>query len=117
MQWQSTTGLPISSGSITDDLYVDAVMTAHNLQVNLPPTRGDNILDLVLCSGQHQISFETGDNIFASDHNSVRINLHIANKIKPPCVSRPIFNFRKANLNDLQRTLECVPMVSVGSNR
>ena len=99
--------LPVLSGSTIDDVFVDAVMTAHNLQqVNFFPTRGDNILDLVLCSGQHQISCETGDNIFASDHNSVRINLGTAAKTMPSHVNCPIFNFRKADLNDLQRTME-----------
>ena len=50
-QWNSGSGLPTSSGSSIDDVFVDAVMTAHDLQqVNFSATRGNNILDLVLCS-------------------------------------------------------------------
>ena len=87
-------------------------MTAHNLhKVNFSPTRGDNILDLVLCSGQLQASSESGDSLFASDHNSLRIEFCMPTNTKPSCVNRQIFNFHfhKADLNDLQKTIDCIP--------
>ncbi|XP_038046033.1 uncharacterized protein LOC119720442 [Patiria miniata] len=110
LQWDSDSGLAVSSGSTIEDVFVDAVMAAHSLQqVNFSPTRGDNILDLVLCSALQQVSCETGDDIFASDHNSVRISIQVTAKTKPYDASRPIFNYRKADLYDLQRTIECIP--------
>ena len=115
LQWNSGSGLPTSSGSIIDDViddvFVDAVMTAHGLQqVNFSATIGNNILDLVLCSELLQVSCGTGDNVFPSDHNSVRISLDISDIRKSSHVQRPVYNFRKADLNGVY------PMVSFGSH-
>lgn len=87
LQWNSSSGLPTSSGSSIDDIFVDAVMTAHSLQqVNYAATRGNNILDLVLCSEQLQASCGIGDNIFPSDHSSIQLSLDISGIQKPFCV-------------------------------
>ena len=110
LQWNSSSGLPTSSGSSIDDVFVDAVMTAHGLQqVNFSATQGNNILGLVLCSELLQVFCGTGDNVFPSDHNSVRISLDISNIRKSSHVQCPVSNFRKADLNDMNRTMECIP--------
>ena len=40
---------------------------------------------------------------------SVRISLDISNIRKSSHVQRPVYNFRKDDLNDLKRTMECIP--------
>ena len=110
LKWNLDNGLPTSSGSIIDDMFVDDILTANCLhQVNFSVTRGNNILDLVLCSEQLQVSCGAGDNLFPSDHNSVRLSFRILAKTNSSHTSRPIYNFRKADLNDLNRTIECIP--------
>lgn len=66
LQWNPRSKLAVSSGSTIDDVFVDAVMSAHNLQqVNFCSTRGDNILDLALTSSNLLASSTTCDDFFS----------------------------------------------------
>ena len=85
-------------------------MTTHDLhQNNLVPTRGTNILDLVLHSKHLTVSSETGDDIFMSDHKSIRVHLSLGSPAKSNAIPRPVYNFKKADMYDLRRTLQCIP--------
>ena len=85
-------------------------MTTHDLQQsNLSTTRGTNILDLVLHSKHLNVSSRTGDDLFRSDHNSVRVNFSLGTLTKFNPTTRTVYNFQKADLNDLRRTLQCIP--------
>ncbi len=71
------------TGSAMNDLFVDAVMGAHNLQqINFSVTRGDHNLDLALCSDDLQATCQVGDDIFASDHSAFSITLNILPSLK-----------------------------------
>ena len=109
LTWDRETRLPVPS-TVTDAFFVDSILNAHNLyQANFNPTRGDNILDLVLCSDSLHTSSATGDDLFDSDHSSVSVSLHVESTVSSFKSNRPNFNFHKADLHDLHRTLECIP--------
>ena len=112
--WSPDSRLPVSSGSNIDDAFVD-LMTAHDLhQSNFSTTRGNNILDLILHSNHLTVSSTTGDDIFESDHNSLRAHFKLDTHTKLHQLSRRVYNYRKADLNDLRRTLECIPWNILG---
>ena len=69
------------------------------------PTRGDNILDLVLTSNNNIIqNLDIGDQLGASDHKIINFNIKFKFEIKNNLKLVP--NFRKANFEGFRANLE-----------
>jgi len=65
------------------------------------PTRGDNFLDLVLCSEMGIIeSLNVGENFVTSDHQ--RITFNILCKIPAKCKNVPVFNYFNADYGKIK---------------
>lgn len=70
----------------------------------LVPTRGENILDLVLSNREKLVTnLEVGEPLGNSDHNSIRFDIEIANKAKENMGIIP--NFRLGNFEGLRERL------------
>ena len=72
----------------------------HQMVVN--PTRGDNILDLVLSTAP-DLLFDLGVNegLGNSDHNSIEFNMKLK-ILRPKQSPRIVYDFGSANWNDLR---------------
>ena len=109
LHWNIATSTPNPRMPI-DEIFVDTVLSAHNLrQLNFSATRGEHILDLALCTAGMKATCQVGDHIFSSDHSSLSITIMIPLSLRQIKTNRMNFNYRKADINDLQRTLECIP--------
>ena len=72
------------------------------------PTRGTNILDLILCNSPNLIyNVRVGEPLAASDHNMVLFNFLCNYKCGNNGSTN--YNWRKCNFYDVARTLELVP--------
>ena len=83
----------------------DAFLT----QVNTEPTRNDNILDLILTNFPHLLpELSVIENFVDSDHRSVLFKIKTGNNYKSAS-KRIVFNYKKANWDELKRTLSYIP--------
>ena len=73
------------------------------------PTRQDNILDLVFTNCPDLVvNTEVVDNLPSTDHDAIHFNLNILSTPQEPC-SRSLYNYKKANLVLLNKTLSHIP--------
>ena len=87
------------------DLYSNILESSLYQHVH-EPTRGENILDIVLSTNENQIdNVEVGPELSTSDHKSVMFT--IESYIKPPNnSSEKVPNFQQADFNRLREFLE-----------
>ena len=73
------------------------------------PTRGDNILDLLLTNFPDKVGqLEIFDDILNTDHRMFEFVLNF-NINKKPSVQRKVYNFKKVDWNALRSTIERTP--------
>ena len=73
------------------------------------PTRGDNILDLILTNTPNKVSNVQGfDDILNTDHKLVSFNINLKIQKKPKA-KRSIYNFKNANCSGLKEMLLYAP--------
>ena len=106
--FNSTNQLPCSFKQIyieTFEMLNDAFLT----QVDTEPTRNDNILDLILTNFPDLIpELSVIENFVDSDHRSVFFKIKTGNNYKS-AGKRIVFNYKKANWEELKRTLSYIP--------
>ena len=73
------------------------------------PTRGSNILDLLLINSPSIISgVEVVDNLPLTDHDAILFTLNVLSS-KQTTVRRSLYNYKKADFNAYRETLATVP--------
>ena len=99
INWENLTG----NGEADD--FLEVALDNFSEQHVTSPTRGNNILDLVLSNKENLIKkFEVAEELASSDHKSISFSIKLRNKIKENNVLVP--NFRKANFKRLKDTLK-----------
>ena len=103
-----------STGSATNnDLihnhFTKTVKDNYLWQLVNSPTRGDNILDLILTNTPNIVSNVQGfDDILDTDHKLVSFNINLKIQKKPKA-KRSIYNFKNANWTGLKEMLLYAP--------
>ena len=106
-----TNQLPCSFVQIyieTFEMLNDAFLT----QVNTELTRNDNILDLILTNFPGLIPELSAviENFVDSDHRSVLLKIKTSNNYESAGKTKiTVFNYKKANWDELKRTLSYIP--------
>lgn len=73
------------------------------------PTRGDNILDLLLTNFPDKVKqLERFDDVINSDHRLFEFVLNFNINKKPP-TKRKVYNFKTVNWDALRSTIEHIP--------
>ena len=97
--------LPGRQMDLLSDLLLDRSLT----QLVTQPTRGENILDLLLTNSPDMISqVDVVSGIPGSDHDAIQF---LARFVKPTLVrqNRPVYNFRKADFDRFRDLLSKIP--------
>ena len=97
--------LPGRQMDLLSDLLLDRSLT----QLVTQPTRGKNILDLLLTNSPDMISqVDVVSGIPGSDHDAIQF---LARFVKPTLVrqNRPVYNFRKADFDRFRDLLSKIP--------
>ena len=93
------------TGNLESDDFLEVVQDNFLHQFVTEPTRGDNILDLVLSNRENLINnVNIGDKLGSSDHNEIRFNINWRNKPIENLTVVP--NFRQANYDGLRTFLQ-----------
>ncbi|KAF0286733.1 hypothetical protein FJT64_014780 [Amphibalanus amphitrite] len=74
------------------------------------PTRGGNVLDLVMSSGL-PIEAEVRDGVFPSDHREVACTVQIARAAVPLVTRQTALNYRRADWEGLRTSLSRTPWI------
>ncbi|XP_068714326.1 uncharacterized protein [Montipora foliosa] len=96
--------VPLSSETIYWNAY-ELLNDAFLTQVNTYPTRNNSILDLVLTTVPDLIDdLYSYQDVVESDHNSISFRIGLSSTDSRP-VLKGVFNYKKANFEELKRTL------------
>ena len=102
--WRTISGVESESNRLIDfieDNFLHQMITE--------PTRGDNILDLLLTSQEHLVtSTQVGEHLGTSDHNLIRFNINLPNLAIQNKIMAP--NFKLADYNGLRRALQSLSL-------
>ncbi len=100
-------------GDLESEDFLRVLQDNFLKQVVTEPTRGDNILDLVLTNDENMISeVDVGSQLGCSDHREIRFNLEWEENGDNNLTLVP--DFRRANYEGLRRHLEEVNWESIG---
>ena len=91
------------------DLLSDILLDRSLTQLVTQPTRGENILDLLLTNSPDMIyQVDVVDGIPGSDHSAIQF---LARFVKPTLVrqNRPVYNFRRADFDRFRDLLSKIP--------
>ena len=100
--------VPLSSETIYWNAY-ELLNDAFLTQVNTYPTRNNSILDLVLTTVPDLIDdLYSYQDVVESDHNCISFRIGLSSTDSRP-VLKEVFNYKKANFEELKRTLSYVP--------
>ena len=95
-------------GEIFLDLLQDNYLSQH---VNVP-TRGNNILDLVISSEANMVEdLKVIEHFATSDHNMVEFNLLVKSKVHDVLIYK--YNFSKGNYDDIRNNLSEIDWVEL----
>ena len=95
----------------SDEIHLTELLNYYFLlyQVNKQPTRGENILDLVITTLPDQVKVETilppQESGIITDHNCVVFNIRATVKA-PVKLNRYVCDYQKANLEGLRSILQ-----------
>ena len=76
------------------------------------PTHDNNILDLVLTSGDCVFSVDVVDNLPSTKHSAVEFHLSVSIHVQNPN-QRSLYNYKKANFATFREVLSHVPWTCV----
>ena len=108
LNW-SELGPSSSLESNQSTLFCDLINDFSLDQLVLEPTRGNNVLDLLLTDHPEYIrKVEVTDGISGSDHDSVQFSINLT-KQRAHKRRRMTYNFKKANFDDFRQLLSKVP--------
>ena len=109
----------ISGPTSSDKLSVQFCDTLHDFslcQLVRDPTRGDNVLDLVLTNNSSSVShLQVCDSLPGTDHDAVQFMFSTL----PPkqlSVHHYLYNYKKANFDKFRETLSSVPWEMAEAN-
>ena len=100
INWESINGVEMESNRL-----INFVEDHFLYQTVKHPTRGENILDLILSTQEHLVfNTKVGEHLGSSDHNIIRFNVNISNTPKHNEMLTP--NFKIANYDGLKSELK-----------
>lgn len=107
LRWNS----PIAISGADEVMFTEQLNDFFLTQVNTLPTRGNNVLDLVITSVPDQIENISKLNQIESglftDHDTIVFNLKTSIKAAPK-LNRTVFDYRRGNIDDLCSALKIV---------
>ena len=112
ISWKSlelTTG--VDEVQFTEQLY-----DYHLTQLNTFPTRGNNVLDLVITNVPSQVEnvsvITSAESGLITDHSTIVFNLKTSVKAAPK-LKRRVFDYKRGNFDELRAALEALDLCSV----
>ena len=118
IQWCKEELLPIQCTSSVSSVFIDFISRYAFLQFVTNPTRGRNILDLVLCNDSFAVSgLQVEPSFSNSDHNAISFDLFYTDLIgtsKRPDIKK--FNFKKANWENIMLQVSSLDWNELFSN-
>ena len=104
LHWQH----PSATSSGDDIMFTEQLNDFFLTQVNTLPTRGNNILDLIINSLPDQIEniskLKPMDSGLFTDHDTILFNLKTSIKAAPK-LNRTVFDYRRGNMDGLRSAL------------
>ena len=115
IQWINGSGFP---ATLCETSFTDSLQDHGFLQLVTSPTRGSNILDLVLTTNEYLIvveNIETTDDeavSLKSDHKSIMFDVLFNHKPKF-AAKRKVYNFNKGDFVALRESLKLLPLTDI----
>ena len=108
--------LPEETTGIDEIMFTELLSDYFQTQLNTTPTRGGNVLDLVITSVPNQVEHVTisdpTQNDLITDHSSIVFNLKTS--VKPsPSLDRTIFDYRRGDFDGLRSALQSIDLCSI----
>ena len=100
----------------TDRGFTDILQEAGLFQLVNSPTRGQNILDLLLTTNVYLIDNITvtddDSTCVKSDHKAITSDINLIRKVSKP-VKRMVYNYKNGDFDSLRATLRCLPLLAL----
>ena len=113
IQWINGSGFPVT---LCETSFTDSLQDHGFLQLVTSPTRGSNILDLVLTTNEYLVeNIETTDDeavSLKSDHKSIMFDVLLNHKPKF-AAKRKIYNYNKGDFVALRESLKLLPLTDI----
>jgi hypothetical protein len=97
--------------------FTDVLQEAGLFQLVNSPTRGQNLLDLILTTNEYlidNISVTDDDSVcLKSDHKAITSDISLIRKMPKP-VKRLVYNYKNGNFDSLRASLRCLPLLDLG---
>lgn len=109
--------LPEQTTTGADEVEFTELLSDYYLtQVNTKPTRGDNVLDLVITSAPNQVEsvavLDPAQSGVLTDHSAITFLLETSIKA-PPKVKRTVYDYKRADFEGLWSALQAVDLSSI----
>ena len=112
INWES----PELTTGVDEIQFSELLYDFHLTQLNTFPTRGNNLLDLVITNVPSQVVnisvLSPAESGLITDHSVITFNLKTSVKAVPK-VKRTVFDYRKGNFNGLRTALEGINLCEV----
>ena len=113
IQWLDGSGF---SDVSTDNNFTDVLQEAGLFQLINSPTRGQNVLDLLLTTNEYLIDHisVTDDDYTCvkSDHKAITADIKHLRKVNKP-IKRMVYNYKNGDFDTLRAMLRCLPLLNL----
>ena len=116
IQWLDGSGF---SDISTDSSFTDVLQEAGLFQLVNSPTRGQNVLDLLLKTNEYLIDnisvTDDDSSCVKSDHKAITSDINLRRKVIKP-IKRMIYNYKIGDFDSLRATLRCLLLLDLVEN-
>ena len=116
IQWLDCIGF---SGISTGSSFTGVLQESGLFQLVNSPTRGQNVLDLLLTTNEYLIDnisvTDVDSSCVKSDHKAITSNINLRRKVIKP-IKRMVYNYKNGDFDSLRATLRCLPLLDLVEN-
>ena len=113
IQWLDGSGF---SDVSADNNFTDVLQEAGLFQLINSPTRGQNVLDLLLTTNEYLIDHisvtDDDSTCVKSDHKAITADIKHLKKVNKP-IKRMVYNYKNGDFDTLRATLRCLPLLNL----
>ena len=113
------TGIVSKPKKLVSPITTDVLQDSGLFQLIDSPTRGKNVLDLILTTNEYLINNITVTDeesvSLKSDHKAITADINIIKKFKKP-EKRSVYDYAKGDFNSLRVALRSLPLLDIVEN-